>query len=629
MILGVDVGGTFTDLFAWDGTQVRTAKLPTTADQSEAVLAGASELADHVDSFLHGTTAATNALLERTGARTLLVTSPGFEDVIEIGRQDRPSLYDPEVDRPEPLVGRSDRVSDPSTVDPSGYGAVAISLLHSYEDPAGERALRAAINEAAPGLAVSISSDVVAEFREFERTSTTVLNAYLTPVVADYLGRLESGVRSTGLADSIGVMRSSGGLISGSDAAQLPAAILLSGPAGGAVAAASIGTVLGRERVIAFDMGGTSTDVSRIEDGRPEIGYERSIDGYACRMPSVAIHTVGAGGGSIGWVDAGGSLRVGPRSAGAEPGPACYGRGGANATVTDANVYLGRIAPDAALGGRLTIERGPAEAALAELAGAAGMTGDETALGILRVVEEVMAGAIRTVSIEQGADPRDAWLVAFGGAGGLHATALARSLGMAGVIVPPHGGVFSAAGLLLSPPRIDTARSALLSDDVLLDEIVAAVAGDAKSRLPGGTVETLADVRYLGQSHEVTVPYSPGDGWATLAARFHGLHHERNGFSRPDDPIEVVTVRATATGSPAIDPATVFTWAPDGPAEIGSRPVLTADGRVHARVWRREGLGAGDRILGPAVVEEREATTWIAPGERATVSETGALEVMW
>ncbi|MEN8234473.1 MAG: hydantoinase/oxoprolinase family protein [Actinomycetota bacterium] len=629
MILGVDVGGTFTDLFSWDGRQVRTAKLPTTPDQSEAVLDGASEIADRVESFLHGTTTATNALLERTGARTLLVTSPGFEDVIEIGRQDRPSLYDPEVDRPEPLVARADRVSDLSTADPGEYEAIAVSLLHSYEDSTGERILRTSLEEAAPNAAISISSDVVAEFREFERTSTTVLNAYLTPVVADYLGRLEAGVRSAGLADSISVMRSSGGLIGGSDAGRLPASILLSGPAGGAVAAASIGTVLGRDRVIAFDMGGTSTDVSRIEDGRPEIAYERSVDGYACRMPSVAIHTVGAGGGSIGWVDPGGSLRVGPRSAGAEPGPACYGRGGMTATVTDANVYLGRIAPDASLGGRLRIDRGLAVAALSELADTTGLTIEETALGILRVVEEVMAGAIRTVSIEQGADPRDAWLVAFGGAGGLHATALARSLGMAGVIVPPHGGVFSAAGLLLSPPRVDVARSVLLNDDATLDEAVGGVASDAGRRLPGGAVETLADVRYFGQSHEVTVPYLTGEGWEALANRFHDLHRERNGFARPDDPIEVVTIRATATGSPAIEPETVFTWTPSGDADPGHRRVVTSDGPVEARVWFRDGLGIGEDINGPAVVEEREATTWIAPGERAVVSETGALEVTW
>lgn len=630
MILGVDVGGTFTDLFFWDGVRIRTAKLPTTtADQSEAVLAGAAELADHVDTFLHGTTTATNALLERTGARTLLVTSPGFEDVIEIGRQDRPSLYDPFSDRPPPLVSRDDRVSDLSGLDLRPYGAVAVSLLHSYEDPEPEQEIRGIVERSGAHVPVSLSSTVAPEFREFERTSTTVLNAYLTPVVARYLARLESGVRTAGLADSVGVMRSSGGLIDAADAATLPASILLSGPAGGVVAAGAIGTALGRDHVIAFDMGGTSTDVCRIRNGRPEIAYERAVAGYPCRMPSAAIHTVGAGGGSIGWIDPGDSLRVGPRSAGAEPGPACYRRGGLEATVTDANVALGRIAPDASLGGRLTIDRRLSEDALASLGDRLGFATDETALGIVRVVEEVMAGAIRTVSIEQGADPRDAWLVAFGGAGGLHATALARSLDMAGVIVPPHGGVFSAVGLLLSPPRVDLARSVLIRGGDGLDDAVDRIGSEAEAHMTGGSLETLVDVRYLGQSHEVTVPYASGDGWAALSERFHLLHRERNGFARPDDPIEAVTVRASVTGTPAIGPDEAFRWSPAGDARIGVRSVITDAGPAEASVWNRTGLAVGAEITGPAVIEETEATTWIGPGERAVVSPTGALEVTW
>jgi N-methylhydantoinase A len=630
MILGVDVGGTFTDLFLWDGSEIRTAKLPTTtADQSEAVLQGAAELADHVETFLHGTTAATNALLERTGARTLLVTSPGFEDVIEIGRQDRPSLYDPFVDRPEPLVGRVDRVSSLADVDLSVFESVAVSLLRSYEDPSQEQAIGSQVARLAPGIAVSLSSNVVAEFREFERTSTTVLNAYLIPIVADYLARLEDGVRSSGLADAVAVMRSSGGLISGSDAASLPASILLSGPAGGVVAAAAIGDALGRNHIIAFDMGGTSTDVCRIQNGKPEISYERAVAGYPCRMPSTAIHTVGAGGGSIGWIDPGGSLRVGPRSAGAEPGPACYRRGGSETTVTDASVVLGRIAPDASLGGRLTIDRRLSETVVSDLGEPLGLTVHETALGLVRVVEEVMAGAIRTVSIEQGTDPRDAWLVAFGGAGGLHATALARSLDMAGVIIPPHGGVFSAAGLLLSPPRVDLARSIMLAEGEDPDAVVGGIGDEAARRLPGGTIETLVDVRYVGQSHEVTVPHTVGDGWEVLAERFHRLHRKRNGFSRPGDPIEVVTVRATATGSPAIESETAFFWSPVGDARIGTRMAISDSGPVEVSVWNRAALAVGSLIDGPAVIEESEATTWIGPGERAVVSPFGALEVTW
>lgn len=630
MILGVDVGGTFTDLFLWDGSTIRTAKLPTTtSDQSNAVLEGSLELAERVDVFLHGTTTATNALLERAGARTLLITSPGFEDVIEIGRQDRPSLYDTFADRPEPLVQRSDRVADLSAIDPRGYEAVAVSLLHSYEDPTDERGIASELARIAPDAAVSLSSEVVAEFREFERTSTTVLNAYLTPVVAAYLTRLEAGVRENGLADSIGVMRSSGGLISGADAAALPASILLSGPAGGVVAAAAIGMALGRDHVIAFDMGGTSTDVCRIQDGRPEISYERAVAGFPCRMPSAAIHTVGAGGGSVSWVDSGGSLRVGPTSAGAEPGPACYGRGGTEATVTDANVVLGRIPGDASLGGRLTIESVRATDAVGMLGARAGLTTEEAALGVMRVVEEVMAGAIRTVSIEQGADPRDAWLVAFGGAGGLHATALARSLDMAGVIIPPYGGVFSAAGLLLSPPRVDLAQSILIREGADPDPVFARLSDEALLRLPTGGVETFADVRSFGQSHEITVPYAAGDGWDALSRRFHRLHRERNGFDRPGDPIEVVTVRATVTGRAHMAAEDAFVWNAVGESGRGIRNVITAAGTVEATVWARTGLSAGTVVEGPAIIEEREATTWIGPGERAAVTNTGALEVTW
>ena len=341
------------------------------------------------------------------------------------------------------------------------------------------------------------------------------------------------------------------------------------------------------------------------------------------------IHTVGAGGGSIGWIDPGGSLRVGPKSAGAEPGPACYGRGGTEATVTDANVLLGRIAPRAALGGRLTLDPAPAAAALRSLGEPIGMTDTQAALGLVRVVEEVMAGAIRSVSIEQGTDPRDAWLVAFGGAGGLHATALARSLDMAGVIVPPHGGVFSAAGLLMSPPRVDLARSVHLREGHHLDGVIDRIGLEATNRLPSGDLETLADVRYHGQSHEVTVPYAVGDGWNTLSGRFHRMHRERNGFSRPDDPIEVVTIRATVTGSPAIEAQTVFRWQSEGEARVGARTAITGGGPVEATVWNRPGLEAGTEIAGPAVIEEREATTWIGQGERAFVSATGALEVTW
>ncbi len=637
--LAVDVGGTFTDLVGWDGEQVLTGKVPSTPDdQSVGVVEGAQQLDIDADRFLHGTTVATNALLEHRGASTALVTSPGFRDVIEIGRQDRPSLYDSFADRAVPLVDRSQRFEADGSgdVDPrlGEAEAVAISLLYGYENAAAEQELASAIMARWPDLPIALSSVVAPEFREFERTSTTILNAYLSPETGRYLDRLGSRSAEAGLPHDIEVMRSSGGLIPIAEASVLPASILLSGPAAGVVAAGAIGEVLGRNRLVSFDMGGTSTDVCRIEDGRPEVLYERSVAGYPCRMPSVAIHTVGAGGGSVAWVDGGGSLRVGPRSSGAMPGPACYGHGGSEPAVTDANVRLGRIDPNGSLAGSLAIQAGLSAQALGAVGQELGLTAEQTALGIITVVEEIMAGAIRTVSIEQGADPRSGFLVAFGGAGGLHATALARCLDMAGVIVPPSSGIFSALGLLLSPPRADAARSNLLRSGERLDTEIATVIDVAEQRLRtgGGTTEStsaFADVRYRGQSHETTVPYAPGDGWDVLLDRFHRMHQERNGFARFDDPVEVVTVRAESVGRPLLTWSDLPEVNPVGEVDRSSRPVLTESGEVTAEVVNRAALGAGYELVGPVIVEETAATTYLAPGERAVVHASGALEVEW
>jgi len=425
-------------------------------------------------------------------------------------------------------------------------------------------------------------------------------------------------------------MRSSGGLIPLERAAALPAAIVLSGPAGGAVAAAALGRALGRETVISFDMGGTSTDVCRIEHGRPEVVYQRSIDGLPSTMPSVAIHTVGAGGGSLGWVDSGGALRVGPMSAGADPGPACYRRGGIGATVTDADLVAGRIGVAVPLGGVVTPDRDAARTALARLA--AELDGDvaRTALGIIEVVEARMDRAVRRVSVEEGSDPRDAVLVAFGGAGGLHATALARRVGMSGVVVPAHAGVFSALGLLLAPPRVDVSRSVLLDGLGGVETIAAAVAAEAAFALgEPGEVAQFLDLRYRGQSHETTVPFHPGEPEATLLARFHAAHRRRNGFDRPDDPVEVVTVRAEAVAAAALRWDQIPAPVPQGDPHRGTRSVLTIAGAVDAGVWWRGGLRPGAEVVGPAVIEEVEATIYLGAGERAVVHDTGALEVGW
>lgn len=633
MTLGVDVGGTFTDLVRWDGTRLTVGKTSSTPDQSEGVLGGSLRLlgGERTPLLLHGTTVATNALLERRGARVLLVTNAGFEDLIEIARQDRPSLYDHDVLRPEPLVPRPLRCSEPPTETDADIAAVV--LLDSYRHPEGERRLADQVQRRL-GITAIASAGVSGEFREYERMSTTVLTAYLRPTVERYLRRLDAEV-TTSVADRLLIMQSSGGLIPAARAAADAASILLSGPAGGVVAAAAFGMAAGHREVISFDMGGTSTDVCRITDGQPEIVYERSVEGYACRLPSVAIHTVGAGGGSLGWIDPGQALRVGPRSAGAVPGPASYGRGGSEPTVTDADLFVGRLSTDVPLADGLVLDRSAAVAALENLGRGVGLDASATARGMIEIVESHMERAIRRVSVEEGFDPAAAALVAFGGAGGMHASSLANRLGMGTVLVPPHAGVLSALGLLLSPPRLDAARTTFLepADDEALRKAAADLATKLSDEFRSAVgilpsqVTLAADLRYRGQAHETTVEYRPSEEAQTLVDRFHAAHRRRNGFDRRDDPVEVVTVRASAVGRPVLGISDLQGHTPSGSADMGRRRVLTVDGEVDARVWRRRGLVPGSEIVGPAVVVDTEATTWIDVGGRARLHESGTLVI--
>ena len=631
-VLGVDVGGTFTDVVWWGDGHLTTRKVATTPDQSEGVVAGALDAAaGPTGQFLHGTTAATNALLEGNGATTALVTSPGFADVIEIARQDRPALYDTFADRPAPLVDPSRRfeAADARSVprDLGGAESVAVCLIDGYRRSDDEATIVAGLRDAFPEMPISASSVVAPEFREYERSSTTVLNAYLVPTVGRYLAALAARAKAAGLPSDIVVMRSSGGVMGLDAATSMPVHLLLSGPAAGAVAAAGLASLMGHRRVIGFDMGGTSTDVCPIDDGEAQVLHHGRVGGYACLMPSVAIHTVGAGGGSVAWVDAGGSLRVGPRSSGAVPGPASYGRGGTEPTVTDANVVLGRLDPTMTLGDGLTLDLARARSVVGELGAAVALDPAAAAAGVVAVAEEVMAGAVRHVSIEQGSDPRDASLLAYGGAGGLHATALARRLGMHGVIIPPHAGVFSALGLLMAAPRADTSRTVMLDDaDRRLDAVVAATADALEKQ---GTVTTAVDVRYRGQAHEITVPYTPGDGWERLRQAFHRLHRARNGFAREGEPVEAVTVRAAATGLPSLTWDRLGPVEPSGEPARGRRDVIVGGEVVDAQVVNRAGLGPGAEVTGPAVIEEAAATTLLAPGERGRVHDSGALEVEW
>jgi N-methylhydantoinase A/oxoprolinase/acetone carboxylase beta subunit len=603
--VGVDTGGTFTDVVTDDGV---IAKVPSTSsDPSSAVASGVHAVSGvgGVGVLCHGTTVATNALLERRGGRVALVTTEGFSDVIEIARQRRPSLYDQWADRPAPLVPRSLRFEVRERLDASGavivevggdgeptsleslssvadriaaaaaeIDCVAVCLLHADLEPAHERAVAAVLRDR--GFDVTCSHEISPEFREYERIVTTVANAYLRPVCGQYLSGL------TSLADQVLVLSSAAGLMALDEAGARPVSLLLSGPAGGVLAASAAAVAAGFPDVITFDMGGTSTDVCLVLGGEPEPAAQRSVAGLAVRQPALDVHTIGAGGGSIARIDAGGALVVGPRSAGAVPGPACYGLGGAEATVTDADLVAGRIAVDASFPGLGALD---ADASLAALA-AAGVT----AADVIAVVDAAMEQALRVVSVERGVDPRGLALVAFGGAGPLHACALAESLGMAAVIVPPRAGVLSAVGLLQAPRQVDLVRSwptprryvglsdALASLAVEGAGVVSAHSGG------GGVVETecAVDCRYAGQSHEITV---------AAVDDFEAEHERRNGYRRPGTAIEVVALRATA--------------------RVAAPPLsLPIPDRRPAK--------------GPCVLAEPDCTVWVPEGWRAHVHPTGS-----
>ncbi|HEU5113575.1 MAG TPA: hydantoinase/oxoprolinase family protein, partial [Acidimicrobiia bacterium] len=520
-VVGVDVGGTFTDVVVLDGSIVGY-KVRTTPDQSDGVVRGLSDRVDDTTTILHGTTAGTNALIEGRGARTALVTTHGFEDLVEIGRQARPSLYDSFADRPVALSPRSLRFGYAGDVEAVGAvveqaapEAIAVALVRSYTDPSDEIDLAEKLRELVD-IPVSVGALVSPQFREYERIATTVLNAYLTPELAGYLSALDQRVGGGRRL----VMTSSGGLLPFSAASAYAGRLVLSGPAAGVVAATAVGRAKGFESIISFDMGGTSTDVCRVDDGAIQ-SSSRIGSGRVNRVPSIPVRTIGAGGGSLAWVDEGGALRVGPTSAGAHPGPAAYGRGGVQATVTDANVVLGRIPADLSLGGSVHLDIGAARRALALLGAELGLEIDAVAAGIVEVFDTHMERALRAVSVEEGVDPRDSVLVAFGGAGGLHATRLARRLGMTRTLIPPLSGVFSALGLLLASPSSDTSRTVMLEEgsarlarmaEEILDEAgrtyLSDHAGDFMQR------RAWADVRYAGQSHELSVSLVPD--WSRL-----------------------------------------------------------------------------------------------------------------
>jgi N-methylhydantoinase A len=649
-IVAVDTGGTFTDIVAWvDGTLILVKTPSTPDDPARAVLegtfralgggAGASPV---FDLLIHGSTVATNALLERRGARVVLVTNRGFEDVLAIGRQNRPRLYALTGSRDEPLVPHERRVGVSGRLDPRGEAveplddaelaglaerlrqlqpeSIAICLLHSYANGTHEAKLALAL--AKLGLPCSVSSVILPEYREYERTATTVVNAYVAPLMDAYLGRIEAACG----ARRVRIMGSGGGALPVERARRDAAHTILSGPAGGVAGALHVAARHGITSLMTFDMGGTSTDVS-LCPGSALHTREFSIAGTPVALPVLDIHTVGAGGGSIARLDAAGGLKVGPASAGAVPGPICYGRGGRHLTVTDANVALGRLIPHAA---GLPLDAAAVEAPLAAFAREMGCTPHEAADGIIAVVNAAMEGALRVISVERGYDPADFTLVPFGGAAGLHAVALAGRLDIPRLLIPPAPGVLSAYGMLVAPIRRDAARSVLLCDadaatlQPVFDELAAAA---AEPLLQEGApphevrLRRLVDARYRGQSHELTVA---AEDWPH---GFHDAHERRFGFASPGTSVEAVTLRVQAAAPPPHVPAPVLPPATGEAAPDGTAHVWYEGAHVRAPTYAREGLSAGHVVRGAALLLEQTAALWLPPGWAARVLGDGSLLV--
>ena len=643
--VGIDTGGTFTDFVVWSEGRLANRKvLSTPANPAGAVLGGLADIlaAPSGVFIIHGTTVATNALLEAKGGRIALVTTAGFEDVLAIGRQTRRELYRLQGETRMELVprarrfglgerlsasGRVERAPDPgelarlvSKVRRSGAEAVAVCLLHSYANPAHEKLVASALRAA--GVLVSVSSEILPEYREYERTSTTAVNAYLMPVMDRYLDALETG---TGRAE-LRIMQSNGGWLAPARARREPIRTALSGPAGGVVGALASARASGCPNIVSFDMGGTSTDVSLLEGEIRRTGEGR-VGEFPVRLPMIDIHSVGAGGGSIAAVDRGGSLRVGPLSAGADPGPACYGRGELP-TVTDANLVLGRLDPEFFLGGRMAIFPERSRDAVARLAARIGKTAVETALGIVAIANANMEKAIRVISVERGHDPRRFGLLSFGGAGGMHAADLAARLKMPRIIVPRNAGVLSAFGLLCADAVKDHVRSLLKPEDRLRPgEIEAAFRGLERRAVRDMTADgfrpeavvlrRLVDLRYAGQSYEIALPFparlkAPG----ALRRAFDREHRRVYSYDHPGRPVEVVNVRVQAV---AAAPRIPFEKRAPGPAEAGSalvrtREMFCAGRRRRGAVYDRARLEAGASLRGPALVVDAESTTFLPPG---------------
>jgi N-methylhydantoinase A len=682
--VAVDIGGTFTDLLGYDTDSGRliSAKSSTTpADLARAIQDCFDKIRlapPSVESFVHGSTVAINTVVERNGARTALVVTQGTRDVYAIGRGNRPDAYDVWFKRPEPLVprhltfevheriGADGRVRMPfdaaqaaavaERVAASGVEAIAVCLLHAWSNPAHEQKMAALLNAAAPGAFVSMSHDILREYGEYERTSTTVLNAYIGPRVRTYLDELERRLRGHGFSGELLIMQSNGGVMSPSVARTLPVATLESGPVGGFIAAARVGGRLGHANLIAFDMGGTTAKTNVVRDGEPQMAHGYHIGGYAAghpmTLPVVDTVEVGAGGGSIARADAGG-LRVGPESAGAEPGPACYGKGGTDPTVTDANVVLGRIDPQGFLGGEMILDVDAARAAVrARVAGPLGLSDEAAALAIVKIAVLHMSLAVRQVSVERGYDPRDFAMLAFGGAGPLHAVEVARALHVPTIIVPTFPGQFSAAGMLMADVRHDYVRTYYKPLERSDFRELAAIAGElvasARERFREERASEACtelrlslDVRYAGQDSSMPVPADDllarggrGGERDVVKAAFNEIHERAFGYHDMEQALEVVSVRLAAVAKRVDGTRDIREGGTTHRAESIARHCSTrrvwfdaADKPIECPVHQREQLAAGVELEGPAVVQEYASTTLLFPGDRLRVADTGELLV--
>ncbi len=666
--LGADTGGTFTDIGLIDDQtgRISVTKVPSTPENPAiAVLDGIKNITEQmgiacedIDFFIHGTTVATNALLELKGAKTALITTEGFKDVLHIARQTRPKLYDFWAKRPEPQVPRRLRFEVPERISYKGdilkpmetqavsdiaqqlknerVEAVAICLLHSYANSCHEKQIKEILQKLCPDITISISSEILSEYREYERMSTVTINAYVMPKVNRYVSHLAGELKEMGVKSDLYIMQSNGGVITSETAREASARTVLSGPAGGALAGVFVCQQTKTDNIITVDMGGTSLDICLVEKQKPKFTTESQIGGYPIKLPMIDIHTIGAGGGSIAWIDAGGALRVGPESAGAVPGPVCYQKGGQEPTVTDANAVLGRLNPGYILGGRMEMDVEGARRAIKEkIADPLHLTIEEAAMGIIRIVNANMVRGIRVVSVENGYDPREFSLVSFGGAGPIHAVEMARELAMKEVIIPVNPGITSAIGMLTADVRHDYVQTYITATDNLdlkeLETLYSQLENEAANQLSKEGFEDnymvllrTADMRYSGQSFELGVSIPAGkikpEQINRIEAQFHDMHMKQYGYQRPGETIELVNLRLVALGRlPGLTIKNESAQPHSKPATDTYRDVYFDNDYVSTAIYNRNDLLPGQQITGPAIVEQLDSTTVIFPRQKAHV----------